>query len=332
MQWSNSKLSLRGTVLTGLLSISAAVMAQPPGPGMPRPQGGPGGNVMYFRSGSASGAFEDRVLFVGPTSMVGGGVVKGVPYSATATVEMTQPLADGNRIHHGNSSKTYRDSEGRTRRDQTLPAIGPFPMTGQPSGEPPSLSFIFDPIANVSYVLNHTDKTARKMPAPQWIQGGGMGSTTAVAMPPPPPLPAGGSGPGPGIGAMSVMIHPPQGPPPTGNTAPPLPDNVRREDLGKKLIEGIEVEGTRTVMTIAVGAIGNDLPIEVVTEEWRSPILQLMVSSKHSDPRAGVNTYALSGISRSEPDPSLFKVPADYSLLEGAPGPFNIAIPAPAQP
>ena len=109
-------------------------------------------------------------------------------------------------------------------------------------------------------------------------------------------------------------------------------ENVRREDLGKKLIDGIEAEGTRVVMTIPAGAIGNELAIEVTTEEWRSPVLQVMVSSRHSDPRMGETTYQLTGISRAEPDAALFKVPADYKLLEGdGPAVFNLAVP-PAKP
>jgi len=39
--------------------------------------------------------------------------------------------------------------------------------------------------------------------------------------------------------------------------------------------------------------------------------------SKFRDPRTGETTYRLTNLSRSEPDRSLFEVPADYTFREG---------------
>ena len=66
----------------------------------------------------------------------------------------------------------------------------------------------------------------------------------------------------------------------------------------------------------AAGAIGNLQPIKVTSEQWFSPDLQLLVMTKHSDPRTGDTTYRLQGIVRAEPDRSLFTLPADYTLRE----------------
>jgi len=90
----------------------------------------------------------------------------------------------------------------------------------------------------------------------------------------------------------------------------------KTEILNKQTIEGVEVEGKRTTLTIPAGEIGNTLPIEVVDETWYSPELQLLVLSKHSDPRSGETTYRLININRSEPDRALFEVPADYTVKE----------------
>src|SRR5215510_8083000 len=60
---------------------------------------------------------------LGPKFAIGK-VVKGAPYSATATTETIQTLSDGNQIIRKNESKLYRDSEGRTRIEQTLETIG----------------------------------------------------------------------------------------------------------------------------------------------------------------------------------------------------------------
>jgi len=77
------------------------------------------------------------------------------------------------------------------------------------------------------------------------------------------------------------------------------------------------VIGTRTTRTIAAGAIGNDQPIEVVSETWYSPNLQMVVMSKHSDPQIGETTYKLTNIQQAEPAHSLFEVPANYTVREG---------------
>src|SRR5689334_9720226 len=187
---------LRGALLTVLLSTSTSLVAQKTKNVMESAEG----KVMIYHAAEAVGgvAMQDNVVFVGPMGMMGGGIVKGVPYSATATTEMTQQLSDGNRIKHSSSSKTYRDSEGRTRRDQSLPAIGPFAVAGQGSAEPPSMSFINDPVAGVTYVLNHNDKTARKMPAPPAMPDGGTPGMEVGSMPPMPmpPMPAPGGGAG----------------------------------------------------------------------------------------------------------------------------------------
>jgi hypothetical protein len=88
------------------------------------------------------------------------------------------------------------------------------------------------------------------------------------------------------------------------------------ESLGKQTIEGINAEGTRAIRAIPAGEIGNTMPIEVVEESWYSPDLQVLVMTKHNDPRSGITTYRLSNIQRSEPERSLFEVPVDYISVQ----------------
>jgi len=90
----------------------------------------------------------------------------------------------------------------------------------------------------------------------------------------------------------------------------------KTESLGKQVIEGIEAEGTRVTFTIAAGAIGNEQPINIISERWYSPELQTVVMSKNSDPRSGETIYRLTNINRNEPDHSLFEVPADYTIKD----------------
>ena len=58
------------------------------------------------------------------------------------------------------------------------------------------------------------------------------------------------------------------------------------------------------------GAIGNQAPIEMVTEQWFSPELGTVVLSRRSDPRFGETTYRLQNIVRAEPAADLFQVPS----------------------
>ncbi|HEV7699173.1 MAG TPA: hypothetical protein VGO43_03005, partial [Pyrinomonadaceae bacterium] len=96
---------------------------------------------------------------------------------------------------------------------------------------------------------------------------------------------------------------------------------TKTEELGTRSIEGIDAEGTRRVTTIPADAIGNERPIEIVYERWYSKELQMVVMSKHSDPRFGEQTYTLKNVVRAEPDPSLFTVPTGFKVISdsGAP-------------
>jgi hypothetical protein len=86
------------------------------------------------------------------------------------------------------------------------------------------------------------------------------------------------------------------------------------ETLGKQTIDGVQAEGTRSTITIPAGEIGNEREIKIVNERWYSPELQTVILSKHSDPRMGETVYRLTNINRSDPHPSLFQVPSDYTL------------------
>ena len=101
-----------------------------------------------------------------------------------------------------------------------------------------------------------------------------------------------------------------------------VPDSAT-ESLGTQFIEGLVVDVTRTTMTIPTGQIGNDQPIQVVSERWFSPDLQVLVMSRQSDPRYGETTYRLTNIVRSEPAFTLFEVPQDFEVIEG-PGPQSV--------
>jgi hypothetical protein len=60
--------------------------------------------------------------------------------------------------------------------------------------------------------------------------------------------------------------------------------------------------------------MGNDKPLQVVTENWFSPELQMIVMSRHLDPLSGEHIFRLTNIKRAEPAADLFSVPAGYKV------------------
>jgi hypothetical protein len=288
------------------------------------------------------------------------GVVKDAPYSAEAVTETIQTLGDGSRIVRNSSSKIYRDSAGRTRREQAMKMVGPWAV----SGDTPIIITIQDPVAGVHYNLNSSTKTARKV---MTLQAPRIGQDMKAAadevwkekMKDQPKLKAangaeaGGAvtgvvtetnasrGPGT-LAELQEVVAAARSQAPDGvvtGTAPkavisaigpgvPMSGGngvfswsgegeVNMESLGRQTIEGVEAEGQRVTVTIQAGKIGNERPIVTVSERWYSPELRTVVFSKNSDPRMGETTYRLTNIDRSEPDPSLFQVPADYTIDEG---------------
>jgi len=82
------------------------------------------------------------------------------------------------------------------------------------------------------------------------------------------------------------------------------------------VIENVLATGVRRTTTIGKGVLGNEQPIKIVSEQWYSPDLQVLVLTKHADPRVGETTYRLTNIVRAEPAHSLFELPPDYTLKE----------------
>lgn len=256
----------------------------------------------------------DNLFFASSEVGFDTGQVKGAPYSAQGTMTFTQTLNDGTTISRQTNYNVYRDSEGRTRREETVTGAGG--MTGH------QFVFINDPVAGANYVLNEDDHTAVKLPSLQFItrddQGpastqasgqsnsktiymmrasGQTSSTDAPPPPPPPPMPGGE------FGMTMVMTDGGQ-----HNT----------ESLGTQSFNGIQAEGTRTTWTIPAGTIGNDRPIQTVSERWYSSDLQIVVMSKRTDPRVGDTVYQLANITKAEPAASLFQVPSDYTIKADA--------------
>lgn len=213
-------------------------------------------------------------------------LVKGAPYSAVAVSESVQILGDGNRIRHTTSTTVYRDSAGRTRRE-TMRKDGTLQLIA-----------ISDPTTGINYILDPQNRTATKSEF-----AGMMKKAEAVRIEDRRKIETENMLAASKTPANSVLLG---------------KKRSDAEPLGRQTVEGVDAEGSRTTITIAAGQIGNDLPINIVSEQWHSPELQLLVMTKHSDPRTGETTYRLTNINRVEPDRSLFEVPGDYTVQTAA--------------
>lgn len=219
-------------------------------------------------------------------------VVLDAPYSADLEISATHVLEDGTKIEKkGEVVHQYRDSLGRTRYER---APEP-PMIGRVSplqalGLLVSVE-IKDPVALKEYELYPSRHEARVRNAPELAQRT-VGSQSAEREFPP--------------------------------RAPADPDQPRpkfeKEYFGTQSIDGLQAVGVKEVTTFPIGWNGNDRPYSTSHESWCSLDLHVIILNKLYNPSSGERIQRLTNIQRSEPDPSLFEVPAGYTIAEMKPG------------
>jgi hypothetical protein len=202
-------------------------------------------------------------------------IVTGKPYYATSTTDVVQTLTDGNRIVQHSSSVFYRDSQGRTRREQTFPGFVNRP------GE--TKIFLDDPVAKTAYVLDPHEKIAHTVTSSREVMLKLERTSDTMA---------------------NVKL-------PKLDEA----HDIVTDQLGTQNIQGVTCIGKRQTITIPAGQIGNEKPIAIVTETWFSPDIDAIVQSTTTDPRFGQTTYTLSNLQLKDQPVALFALPAGYRML-----------------
>ncbi len=236
-------------------------------------------------------------------------IVKGKPYSADTSTETVQTLSDGNRIVHRTVSKFARDSEGRTRREETFGNVDPAHPT------PHEVKvFIDDPVAETAYVLDPGSKTAEKVRrSPLFLSERNSDDDGARVM-----SKSVAEKEQLGSGNQKMMIQFRDDHSGNPNVLVVQRDNEKRgetkEDLGVRSIAGVDCNGTKHTITIPAGEVGNEKPIEIVTETWYAPSIDAVVLSTTDDPRYGQTTYKLDNLQTTEPLVELFTPPSSYAL------------------
>jgi len=329
-------------LLSGALGFVGAAGAQSPTvePLPPLPPMPPQDTVFFLSNAAPLPAFGGRIDILRGEGEIPGVVVLDKPYSARSITQSTQTLADGNRITQRNEARIYRDSQGRTRREQTIGGVGPW----QTAGEPVTMITINDPVADKSYVIDPVARTAREIrPFHFQLAQAEAGVNVQVdvnriefqSVPPGSATPA--PAPGQGETVTVVRTDAPDDADPDVRIftrgvaigAAPFARTIGAfepaEDLGEQVLEGLLVKGQRMTDTIPAGAMGNERPIEIVTERWFSEDIDAVVRHRFFDPRSGETTYELVNVARGDPSPDLFQVPQGYEVTV-ADGPGGIAV------
>ena len=207
-------------------------------------------------------------------------VVAGHPFSGDEVTTRQRSVPNGIPVVPMETTRVYRDSAGRTRIDAAVPRS---PVCC------PRLVYIFDPIAGVNYFVSTEKKIASRevyaIPAGQSIPTADDPWKSPTAQP---------------FGAFSEPL-------------------AQYEFLGKQLVSRLLVNGRRTsrVWTAASNGSTSRPAGTAVEESWYSPDLQMMLIKQVYATSLGFSTTQLENIDRSEPDQALFKIPADYKIVDG---------------
>jgi hypothetical protein len=261
------------------------------------------GGVISVGSGTSMGPLSKCAITRGPlfaTTPAG----PSAPYSAVRENSTQQTLADGTHISQTHpTEKIYRDSQGRTRME--WPICGRLGEVNAETRDDPEavLVEIHDPVAGYAYILDAQGHVVHRYVLKEFgtasrLASGGekvqvARSGAAAEVPPGPHVEA------PATAAAERRVT-----------------RGEEESLGSETMEGLLVEGARTTTTIPVGKAGNDRPLTIVRENWFSPLLQMSILTKTTDPRFGEHITRLTNIDTSEPSPLLFQVPPDYKVVD----------------
>lgn len=98
--------------------------------------------------------------FVAAELRFGDKMIPGQPFSADVVIEDTRRLFDGTTVTKQRRGAIYRDSQGRTRREQPLEPVGGFNIVGS-DNKPLSLVFINDFVGKTQTFLDLNNKVAR---------------------------------------------------------------------------------------------------------------------------------------------------------------------------
>jgi hypothetical protein len=206
-------------------------------------------------------------------------MITGAPYTAEETQE--RGLPGGAPMMIMATSKIYRDSDGRERRETVFtPQLS---AAGEQVATPTRIE-ITDPVAGYRYTLDNSHPVIYRTK---------LGAITRRAA----PLVQKKLQSKTGLGAQHLSSL---------------------EVLGTEQFGSIQGFGTRTT-SVSVKESGDQTV--ATTETWESPELGILLLRKSVDQHVGTVIVRLSNVQRGEPDPSLFLLPIGSQMMIDGPAP-----------
>jgi hypothetical protein len=207
--------------------------------------------------------------------------IPNAPFTAVVTVERSMVQRNGAVVNLKTMREIGRDSQGRIHNESRM-------LVPISDGRTPPITRIhlYDPVSRTTAYLNPQRK----------------------------------------IFSTSVVNHPPATEPPQLLASPaanglPQSQFAREEDLGTRDLEGFSAHGVRETQTIPAESSGTGREIVISDEYWYSDDLRINLILKHSDPRTGSVAMTVTRVSRTEPVPAFFEIPADYRPAGAGEGP-----------
>lgn len=218
--------------------------------------------------------------------------IAGAPFSGVLETQSTTNFMDGNRIVRTNTVRYFRDGQGRTRTEhQGSNAQGMLAL---------AVETINDPVSGQHISLLPKQKMATVFKLPP-----GAASHTAAV-----------SACNDNVTSMALM-----GMGMATGASQLTEASTSTTTLGEKAVNGLNVTGCRIVKTIPAGVLGNEKPITSTVEQWVSTDLGMIVQVSEASSLGGTVTLNLQQVILSEPDASLFTIPANYTV-------HNVELPA----
>jgi hypothetical protein len=206
--------------------------------------------------------------------------VTGQPYSAVQHQKTVQTLPDGSKVNRGEAHHAVlRDSAGRVRVEQVSVCRCRDTKTTTVR------VFVLDPVAHtLSTWSTDGEKVAMVYKLPETInrQRDIPVSITSAS------------------GARS-------------NRPQPV---ITTENLGTEMLDNVPVAVVKTTTIVPPGRSGNESAITKTHQVWTSQDMKLVLKEQWNDPRTGERTVELTDFARTEPNPALFRVPADFKTKD----------------
>ena len=207
-------------------------------------------------------------------------LIAHAPFSLTLAAEWSRPMNNGGTFTTANSRPIKRDSVGRLYQERWL-------MSPKGSNIPSQMSWIqiADPVEHTLFQCSVRQKVCELLKLAD-------SETTARFDP---------------SRIKSGTIKDNKGDEKGTRT---------HEDLGAQNFAGMPVHEYKDTTTLNPGVLGNDLPMTTVRQYRFCPELGFNLSSLVEAPQIGRQTFTVTEISTTEPDPSFFQPPHGYKVVD----------------